>query len=167
MEVLSSAGNFLTAGMNTFSKTDMPCDCGWISSVINEPDSPVVFDEKMNHILLVTAQSQYPLYHCPFCGGTFPDRAKRLWVPKIPPEEFARVEKMAKELTSREAILSALGTPDHIGNFKTATDADSSEYYLYENVSEFIFLEFHFFPDGRVLPQTTIKSLSPRHAVAE
>lgn len=70
--------------MSSFSKTDVPCDCGWLSAPINDPKSGVVYDALMNMIVIHTGETDYPLYHCPFCGGSFPDSSKPMWVPVVP-----------------------------------------------------------------------------------
>src|SRR5688572_12195266 len=99
--------------MNAFSNTDSPCDCGWLSMAINDPHSGVVFDAGGNCVCLSHGESRYPLYHCPFCGGAFPDSSQPLWVPIVPPEEFARVAQLVGTLSDPEAIRSRLGPPDY------------------------------------------------------
>ena len=159
-------------GMNACSKTDLPCDCGWLALAINDPSSGVVFDRENNRICLTHGQSEYPLYHCPGCGGAFPDSSEPVWVPIVPPEEFKRVEQLVAGLQEVNAIISRLGPPDYdvVTHSFIARDGryvrDESrpvrniEYYRH---SDWLAIEFYIRPGKPAVHHIVIKKLSPRH----
>ena len=156
--------------MNPFSKTNSPCDCGWLAGAINDPESGVVFDPESNTILLSPGRSEYPLYHCPFCGGVFPDSSQPVWVPIVPKAEFERVEQLIAGLTDADAIISRLGAPDYdamMYSHKTRNGAlvrdDTSpptrniEYYRY---SDWLAIEFYITDRRGAEHQLVIKNIS-------
>jgi hypothetical protein len=143
---------------------------------INDPYSGVVFDPESNSVLLSHGQSEYPLYHCPFCGGAFPDSSQPVWVPIVPKEEFERVEQLIADLTDAEAIISRLGPPDYDATTHSHTSCNGTlvrddtsppvrniEYYGY---SDGLAIEFYITGGRAATHRLGIKNLSPRHRVS-
>jgi hypothetical protein len=155
------------------SKTDVLCDCGLFSHLLNEPNSHIELDERSNLIMLnTTLGTTWVMYHCFGCGGAFPDSSKKIWIPKIPAEEFSRMTSLASEFTTKDVLLNALGQPDHQGRWRTASselfdngkgEMMTCETYEYYKISELMDLEFAVWADGKVSGKANVKSLSPRH----
>ena len=158
---------------NGFSKTGEPCDCGWLSHAINDSDSGVTYGKASNLIYLGSDQSRYPLYHCPSCGGCFPDSSKPMWVPIVPVDEEQRLEALINGLATVDDILNTLGTPDydaltssHVVRDGVFVEGEKQhirniEYY---QLSEWLNLEYYvLLANGSVNHKLVIKSLSPRH----
>ena len=64
----------------SFSVTSKPCTCGFLECQADDPDSPIVFDARLNEyhfeyaspcsdVGCDSAKAQMMIYHCPFCGG--------------------------------------------------------------------------------------------------
>lgn len=146
--------------MNSFSKTHIPCDCGWLSGALNELNSPVVYDEKENRILIVTPlESKFFMYHCPFCGGVFPDASKPMWVPILSTDERDRLNSLVGTITTKKALLKVLGPPDYKSRPNGSGKISVFEYY---QISEIAYLECFVDDDGPVECRIQIKSVSPR-----
>ena len=158
--------------MTAFSKTDIPCDCGWLSQAINDSRSSIFYDARQNCICCGTEDGCFILYHCPFCGGAFPDSTKPMWIPIIPPGEFDRLQEMIQNLHDAEGILHRLGVPDYdemsysFGNVNGILQMDKPtapirniEYY---QLSEFLNVEFYISEDNHLTKRLTIKPLSAR-----
>lgn len=147
--------------MNHLSKTHIPCDCGWLSGALNEPESPVVYDAKQNLFLIVTPlKTTFVLYHCPFCGGAFPDAGKPIWVPIVGPEELNRLNALVSKMTSRDILLKELGPPDYTSRPNGSENFSVFEYY---GIADVAYLECFVDDDGPVTCKIQIKSVSPRH----
>jgi len=146
--------------MPSFSKTEVPCDCGWLSGVINDPESRIAFDPLNNQIIIDAAGASYVLYHCPFCGGMFPDRSKPMWVPIVPQSEFDRIKALSANLATAEQILERLGPADTDGWSRPGAEFRCIGYY---HLSEFLNLEFILTKNGDMRCDIQIKPLSPRH----
>ena len=162
--------------MSQLSKTNIPCDCGWLSEAINDPDSGISYHPETNSVCLAHGQSIYSLYHCPFCGGKYPDASQPLWVPIVPQAEFTRLKQIVAGLKDSAAIISALGPPDYdamMGTYWSVNgvmtkdlsqgETRNLEYY---HLSEWLNIEFYLPPDGPGSFRLAIKSLSPRHIKA-
>lgn len=143
------------------------CECGWLGSQLNDPDSPVGYDSRSNSFHFVGPdRSQYAMYYCPFCGGKFPDSSKQMDVPLAPPGERLRLEAMIESVNSADDATRVLGPPDYDGLMRTYRHApdgmavDSSvtptrniEYY---NVSDWFNIEFYFNSDdstAKIVPK--------------
>jgi hypothetical protein len=157
--------------MTGFSKTELPCDCGWLSLAINDPQSGVAYNAAANQIAL----SGYPLYHCPFCGGRYPDPSKPMWVPIIPTGEKERLEHLIANLVGRDDILQKLGKPDYDELTYTAVrDPQNPEELVrddsvppirnieYYGLSDWFNVEFYVDSDGSTSRRLMPKMLSPR-----
>lgn len=128
---------------------------------INDPESGVVFEPAGNYICL---KFRYPLYHCPFCGGMFPDSSQPLWVPIVPQEEFTRVEQLVVDLTDPEAIISRLGPADYDSMTRSYTPpVRNIEYYGY---SDWLAIEFYIPAGEPARHHLSIKPLSAKHRVS-
>jgi hypothetical protein len=154
---------------NAFSKTLDPCDCGWLAQAINDPESGVAYDPEQNSVCLSHGRSFYMMYHCPFCGGRFPDSSSPMWVPLVPQSEFDRLNACARGLADANAIIQRLGRPDYdaiTGAMKLVDgvrqfdgEVRNIEYY---NLSDLLALKFYIGDDGTVAHKVAIKLLSPR-----
>jgi hypothetical protein len=156
--------------MNAFSKTEQPCDCGWIATAINDPSSGISFDPAARK---VTLAGNYYLYHCPFCGGRFPDSSKPISVPIFSPEERERLELLTKDLTTPEQVIQRLGPPDynqpmlayreHEGKMvhdESIPPVRNLEYYHLSDIAK---IEFYFRADGSMDRRIMVKSLPLKH----
>lgn len=140
---------------------------------INDPCSGVTFDPKSNTVVLSRGQSEYPLYHCPFCGGAFPDSSQPAWVPIVPKEEFERVERLVADLADAEAIISRLGPPDYDavtypqtwrnGTMVQDDPCRSVRNLEYCGYSEWLAIEFYITGGRSATHRLAIKKVYPRH----
>jgi hypothetical protein len=96
------------------SVTSEPCGCGYLQRACDEPTVPIVFDEEMGEF-----QIEHPrgggysvLYHCPWCGGAAPRSKRSRRFATISTEEATRLRSLTAELTSVDAAIIALGSPD-------------------------------------------------------
>ena len=145
--------------MPAFAKTLAPCDCGWLSGPINDPSTNLSYDALNNKIVLGD-QTQYVIYHCPFCGGKFPDSSRPIWVPIVPQAEFERVRALVAGLATVDGIFERLGKPDYDSWSYPGAEYRCIEYY---GLSEFLSLEFLVTRTGLATHTIQIKSMSPRH----
>lgn len=156
--------------MSEQHKTSEPCDCGWLAMAMNDERKTVTYDP-VSHVLIL--DGGYVMYHCPFCGGCYPDSSKAFWVPLVPAGERERLESMISRLDTVDAIVNALGKPD----FDAATtsyrwkdgvaEEDESmeptrniEYY---GLSDWLNVEFYCSPDTGVHYKIAVKLQSPRN----
>jgi hypothetical protein len=143
-----------------FSKTLLPCDCGWLSQPINDPSLSLSYDALSNTIG-IGHESRYVLYHCPFCGGQFPDHSKPMWVPIVPGSEFDRMHELTVGFTTLNQVFEKLGTPDYASWIYPDMQFRCIEYY---ELSELLWVEFIAAAAGELVSCTVhIKSLSARH----
>lgn len=158
--------------MNSFSKTDSPCDCGWPALAINDPESGITFDAEHNTLAL--GHGSYPLYHCPSCGGKYPDSSRPIWVPLVPAEEFARVERLIEGLTDSDAIIARLGRPDHdaetyavrsVAGDTVKDDAAPVRNLEYYGLSDLLTVEFYCGSEVPAWHRIMVKPLSPKHLI--
>jgi hypothetical protein len=100
--------------MQPLSKTSLLCDCGWIAQALNSSGSGVSFDAERNLFFFATENGPiFSLYHCPFCGGAFPDPSKPVWAPILTDDERERLERLFKGAKSAEELLVRMGKPNY------------------------------------------------------
>lgn len=143
-------------------KTDLPCDCGSITYMMSEPDSPISLRD--NQFWL---NETWCVYFCQFCGGKLPDSSKPVYVPFLSPEERAHLELLARGIGSREEAVARLGMPDYDEDMETGTAPNEStprtrnvEFYGLSKTGN---IEFYFSPDRPAHRVITPKWLPPRH----
>lgn len=92
-----------------------PCGCSWFDNAVNNPDFPVVFDERMNEYHLVghDGRAHALFYHCPFCGGKAPKSLRGTFFARIPLEETYRLQQLTECFKTEEEVVSRFGSPDH------------------------------------------------------
>jgi len=157
--------------MDKLNKTDEPCNCGVISTLLNDLTSG--FKLSQNSIVFETESSFWMVYHCIFCGGRLPDGSKPIWYPRLDEAEMERLQQLVAGIETPEAAIERLGPPDYESKIRTlkihepteeelAGEPHSVEYY---HLSEHANVEFYFnFGE----PHTTsvnieLKNIPPRH----
>lgn len=143
--------------MNGFSKTTELCDCGWICQALNEKDSGVVFEQN-SFWFKMPSGGQFILWHCPFCGGAFPDYDKPLWAPIMSSEERQTLENLGNPISAPGALFEKLGKPDY-----DATLTDGTRNIEYYGLSKLANLEFYFYANGSSERRIVMKPISARH----
>jgi hypothetical protein len=98
------------------SKTDIPCDCGYLERLANDPDMPVQFDARMNEFHFVYGPSglgKLNIYHCPMCGGKAPESRRAAQFAQLSAEERNRLFNLTNPLKTVSDVIATLGEPDH------------------------------------------------------
>lgn len=136
-----------------------PCGCGWLEREANEPESPIVFEPRMNEYHIQRQDSGFLMvYYCPFCGGAAPRSKRDLLFAVITEQERGRLTDLVAEIRTVGDALRILGKPD--------MDAHSSGQYpeedgspprvelyrhlLYSHFSDTAIIRLTEMPDGRV-----------------
>jgi hypothetical protein len=97
---------------NPFSKTDKPCDCGWLQRMADNPDMPVQWDEATHEYSFVHEAAHLAIYHCPFCGGRAPESKRSSLFTHISSTEQTRLWKLTDPLKTLSQVLETFGQPD-------------------------------------------------------
>jgi hypothetical protein len=155
------------------SVTDEPCNCGYLQRAADDPDHPIIFDERTSEYqftyqeLGLEGRSMLVIYHCPFCGGTAPESKRSLLFAVIPRAEQARLSAMLAPIETIHDALAALGTPtwDDYSTIRRPEQQgkpSSIEYHReirYENMSDVADIWITERPDGKVYWQLQGKYL--------
>jgi hypothetical protein len=105
------------------SVTDQPCECGYLQHAADDPDSPIVYDARLNEFNIEYpcasgdgdcegAKSMLRIYHCPFCGGVAPESKRDLLFAAITIEEQNRLGELLAGITTLDEATRRLGNPD-------------------------------------------------------
>ena len=100
------------------SVTDIICECKYLQRAADDPDVPIVFDERTHeyHYIYQESESGAPatlnIYHCPFCGGTAPTSKRPLLFHVVSSEEKYRLAGLLVSIRSISELVEALGEPD-------------------------------------------------------
>lgn len=100
------------------SVTDAVCKCGYLQRAADDPDVPVVFDERVGeyHFAYFEPGSNTPatliIYHCPYCGGAAPESKRHLLFHVVSSEEKHRLADLIAPINSVEELIEKLGKPD-------------------------------------------------------
>ena len=144
------------------SKTDEPCECSTLQEYVDDPDVPIVFDEKMSeyHIVHREGEGYLVIQHCPFCGGKAPESKRERFFTRLPAGEIQRLAGIIRPLKTLDELIAAFGPPDAdmaLGSmeFKPEKDRKPSEAAAYRTVryhglSETAEVDVRIHPDGRV-----------------
>ncbi|MDB4928153.1 MAG: hypothetical protein JWM10_637 [Myxococcaceae bacterium] len=106
------------------SVTEQLCACQYLADAAADPQSPIVFDPKLNGYNFeypdpcsdercAAGKASLRIYHCPFCGGAAPKSKRDLLFAVISPEEQRRLNQLLTGINSVEDAYRVLGTPDH------------------------------------------------------
>jgi hypothetical protein len=96
------------------SKTNTPCDCGWIAQALNTKDSGIILEPTLNMFCFSSPNGVFlVLWHCPQCGGTFPDPGKPFWAPILTDSERSRLEGLIKDVADVTELFNRMGKPDY------------------------------------------------------
>jgi hypothetical protein len=83
---------------------------------LNTKGSGIILDRTVNMFCFSGPNgSSFVLWHCPQCGGAFPDPQKPFWVPIITDDERDRLNALIGEITNIANIIdifAKLGPPD-------------------------------------------------------
>ncbi len=100
------------------SVTDAICDCKYLQRAADDPDVPIVFDERTKeyHYTYQESGSGVPanlnIYHCPFCGGAAPTSKRPLLFHVVSSEEKRRLADLLVPIRSIRELVETLGEPD-------------------------------------------------------
>lgn len=125
---------------------------------LNDPGSGVSFDAERNLFFFSSGNgSIYSLYHCPFCGGIFPDDSKPVWVPILSDVERERLESLFRNAKDAEELFLKMGKPDYDVVFKGIRSIDFYGHSELANIE--CWLSDGQMPDCKIV----MKRISPRH----
>jgi len=104
------------------SVTEQSCVCRYLTNAAADPQSPIVFDPRLNEYNFVypdpcadgtcgVGNASLRIYHCPFCGGAAPASKRHLLFAIISPEEQQRLDPLLAEIKSVEDAFRVLGAP--------------------------------------------------------
>jgi hypothetical protein len=99
------------------SVTAVSCTCEYLQRAADDPDSPIVFDERMGEFQFTYHDAdeilqQLMIYHCPWCGGVAPRSKRRALFHIVPRAETDRLSAIMSEVKTLDDALSLLGEPD-------------------------------------------------------
>jgi len=100
------------------SVTDMACTCGYLERSANDPDLPIVFDERLReyNFRYQVPGDEMPsilmIYHCPFCGGAAPKSSRASLFHVVPEAERARLLKQLESIRTLRDVVERIGPPD-------------------------------------------------------
>jgi hypothetical protein len=151
------------------SVTDVSCSCGYLARAADDPDVPIVFDERTGEFHFTyyepgecVAEEWSPamlvIFHCPFCGGAAPPSKRALLFHAIPRAEEQRLFTILTPLKNIDAAITALGPPDwdnEIGGVSRTSPDDGkpsvvtcSRRLCYQRLSEIADVWLDNFQDG-------------------
>jgi hypothetical protein len=100
------------------SVTDAICECKYLQRADDDPDVPIVFDERTNEYHYIYRESGSDglailnIYHCPFCGGAAPTSKRPLLFQVVSSEEKHRLADLLVPIHSIRELVERLGQPD-------------------------------------------------------
>jgi hypothetical protein len=100
------------------SVTDAVCECKYLQHAADDPDVPIVFDQRTNeyHYRYLESGSGVPanliIYHCPFCGGAAPTSKRELLFHVVSSQEKDRLVDLLEPFCSIQELIQVLGKPD-------------------------------------------------------
>jgi len=97
------------------SVTEEPCTCGYLQNAADDPSNPITFDAHTAEYQFLSAGAMLVIYHCPFCGGAAPESKRALLFEQVPDAEQERLAKLLHGITTIDAAIKKLGTPDFEG----------------------------------------------------
>jgi hypothetical protein len=146
--------------MSIFSKTDIPCDCGYLNRSAQDPNSPIEFDAKLKEFNIIHGQHHWRINHCPFCGGTAPESLRKTLFTHVPHEEARRLFALVEPHKTLSGLIAAIGPYDcdepigaASGKYEAAGQAPETTVYrtvTFSAMSEVANLSVSLHPDGRV-----------------
>jgi hypothetical protein len=92
-----------------------PCKCGFLLRAAEEPEIPIVFDERMNeyHIENVAKDGGHSvIYYCPFCGGAAPPSKRQSFFATITRAETERLHELTADVKTIAGAIAQFGAPD-------------------------------------------------------
>jgi len=97
------------------SVTSKPCVCGFLEAAAAEPNSMILYDERMCEYQFNRrdGSDSGPIYHCPFCGGATPKSKRATFFARVTWAETARLKKLTSGITTVEEAIGRFGTPQH------------------------------------------------------
>jgi len=97
------------------SKTDVGCDCSYLSEASRNPVVPIKFDAALNefHLIYGLPDAYMLIRHCPFCGGKAPISKRASLFAEIPAQEQYRLAMLTNSLQRLEDVIAAFGKPDY------------------------------------------------------
>lgn len=91
------------------------CGCGALERLAADPENPLRFDPKLNEYQITygpEAQAYLVVHFCFVCGGAAPPTSRGALFAPVAIAEVERLTALTQGITSLEAALSKLGTPD-------------------------------------------------------
>ncbi len=105
------------------SVTEELCTCKYLENAANDPNSPIVFDARLNEFHFEyssphagndfsAAKAQLMIYHCPFCGGAVPPSKRASLFTTITDDEEARIYRLFDGMRNLQEVIAAIGPPE-------------------------------------------------------
>jgi hypothetical protein len=100
------------------SVTEQRCACDYLQNAANDPDNPIIFDERTGEYQFTYQQSDchghssLVIYHCPFCGGVAPESKRALLFAVVSEDEESRLAEILRGIKSLKDAIAKLGPPD-------------------------------------------------------
>src|SRR5260221_44437 len=142
------------------SKTDLPCDCGYLDRASKDPDHPIEFDASLNEFNFIHPGGRFRIYHCPFCGGKAPESVRTTLFSQVSRDEQERLFRIADVFKTFDELVTSIGQPDRDGPMgsrvrKPEADGEAPRtsafgHLTYVKLYESAELHFDLHPDGRV-----------------
>jgi hypothetical protein len=148
-----------------WSKTEMPCDCDWLSRAVDEPAVPIEFDVRMNeyHVIMTYSDGSHGhmiVRHCPWCGGTAPKSQRGSFFAHLHDEERQRLNSLMKGIKTVDDVLLKFGEPDEdhaqgVGTLTPGNDTTPDHYepqrlLRYTGLSEIASVDIIVYPTGNI-----------------
>jgi hypothetical protein len=99
------------------SVTDIPCTCGYLEKAADDPENPIVFDERTSEYQFIyqrsgeEGRSMSVIYHCPFCGGAAPESQRDRLFAAISDTEMDRIALLVGPIETIQQAIDKLGPP--------------------------------------------------------
>jgi hypothetical protein len=157
--------------MTFASKTEIPCDCGYLDDAAKNPEHPIEFDARLNEFSIVHGKSRFLIHHCPFCGGAAPASLRATLFAHVTHDEQRRVLGLTRDLRRVEDVIAKLGPPSREVPFGLVTarpecDGGAPSFQavrvlVYSELSATAELQIQVGSDGRLVFSLTAKYVGP------
>jgi hypothetical protein len=128
------------------SVTDVPCTCGYLERATDDPENPIVYDEKTSEYHFTSGEGYLIIFHCPRCGGVAPTAQRKLLYAAIPSAEKKRLTQLLAPIETLQKAIDTFGPPqvdDFIQSRNDRRDVPNSpptfertRFIIYKTLSE-------------------------------
>lgn len=109
------------------SVTTEPCTCGYLQRAVDDPDTPIQFDERCGEYHFVYGDAMLVIYHCPFCGGAAPPSVRESLFFHPSEDERNRLRDLFRDCRTVDDVIEKHGPPDWVSPVtKKSDEADAT-----------------------------------------